>query len=46
MLQTDEHGKGAISFYTGDVGSRYRIVIEGITPDGYPGTGSTTFEVK
>jgi hypothetical protein len=46
MLETDEHGKVAVSFYTADVASRYRIVIEGITADGYPGTASATFEVK
>lgn len=46
MLETDEHGRVAVSFYTGDVASRYRIVVEGITPDGYPGTATTVFEVK
>lgn len=46
MLNTDEHGRAAVSFFTADVESRYRIVIEGITADGYPGTASTTFEVK
>lgn len=43
---TDEAGRGMINFYTGDVASRYRVVIEGITPDGYPGTATTTFEVR
>ncbi|HMV91159.1 MAG TPA: Plug domain-containing protein [Cyclobacteriaceae bacterium] len=46
MLVTDQAGRAAIAFYTADVASRYRIVIEGITNDGYPGTATTTFEVK
>jgi hypothetical protein len=46
MMLTDANGRAALSFYTGDVASRYRIVIEGITADGYPGTGTITFEVK
>ena len=46
MLKTDEHGRAAVTFYTADVASRYRIVIEGITADGYPGTTTATFEVK
>lgn len=46
MLETDSHGRAAVSFFTGDVASRYRIVIEGITQDGYPGTATATFEVE
>lgn len=46
MLQTDQAGRGAVAFFTADVASRYRVVIEGITRDGYPGTGTTVFEVK
>jgi hypothetical protein len=46
MMMTDPEGRAAIAFYTGDVASRYRVVIEGITADGYPGTATTTFEVK
>lgn len=46
MVVTDENGRAAVAFFTADVASRYRIVIEGITPDGYPGTGTSTFEVK
>jgi hypothetical protein len=46
MMMTDQAGRSAIAFYTGDVASRYRVVIEGITADGYPGTATTTFEVK
>lgn len=46
MVVTDENGRAAVAFFTADVASRYRIVVEGITPDGYPGTGTSTFEVK
>lgn len=46
MIVTDENGRAAVAFFTADVASRYRVVIEGITSDGYPGTVSTTFEVK
>lgn len=46
MIITDENGRAAVAFFTADVASRYRVVVEGITPDGYPGTGTMTFEVK
>lgn len=46
MMLTDAAGRGGVLFYTGDVASRYRVVVEGITADGYPGTATTTFEVK
>lgn len=46
LVETDSTGKVAVTFYTADIASRYRIVMEGITPDGYPGTTSITFEVK
>jgi hypothetical protein len=46
MIVTDENGRAAVAFFTADIASRYRVVIEGITADGYPGTATTTFEVK
>jgi len=46
MIETDRDGTIAISFYTADVASRYRIIMEGISHDGYPGTATQTFEVK
>lgn len=46
MLITDEKGRAAVAFFTADVASRYRVVVEGITADGYPGIGTTIFEVK
>ena len=46
MMETDSAGRTAVSFFTADVASRYRIVMEGITPDGCPGTATMTFDVK
>lgn len=46
MMMTDAAGRAAVAFYTGDVASRYRIVMEGITVDGYPGTATATFRVE
>lgn len=46
IVITDEHGRAAVTFFTADVASRYRMVIEGITPDGYPGAGTGSFEVR
>lgn len=46
MVQTDNHGRAAVSFFTADVNSTYRIVMEGITPDGYAGTATQTFRVE
>jgi hypothetical protein len=46
MIITDENGRAAVAFFTPDVASRYRVVVEGITADGYPGTATTTFQVE
>jgi TonB-dependent Receptor Plug Domain len=46
ILETDENGRAAVSFFTADAASSYRIVMEGITYDGYPGTASSTFKVE
>lgn len=46
MVITDEQGRASVAFFTGDVPGRYRVVAEGITATGYPGTASVIFEVK
>jgi hypothetical protein len=46
MVETDSLGRAAVSFFSADAASRYRIVMEGITPDGCPGTTTMTFVVK
>jgi hypothetical protein len=43
MIKIDQSGSATVSFYTADVSSKYRVVIEGITPDGYPGSASISF---
>jgi len=35
-LITDDKGNASFSFYTADLATRYRIVVEGITEDGRP----------
>jgi TonB-dependent Receptor Plug Domain len=46
VVETDALGRGEVSFFTADAASTYRIVMEGITYDGYPGTASATFVVE
>lgn len=33
-VTTDSEGKAIITFFTADVTTRYRIIMEGIAPDG------------
>lgn len=35
-LKTDAQGNAAVSFYTADLATRYRIVVEGVTEKGKP----------
>ncbi len=42
-LELDESGKAEIEFYNGDAISSFRAVAEGISADGTPGRGETTF---
>jgi len=46
IVKTNSNGKASVFFYAADVSSRYRVVIEGITPSGYPGTAEVMFDVK
>jgi hypothetical protein len=43
LVKVDNSGSATVSFYTSDVNSKYRVVMEGITPDGYPGAASVSF---
>lgn len=43
LVKIGQQGSATVSFYTADVNSQYRVVIEGITPDGYPGSAETAF---
>ncbi len=38
-ITTDISSVAHVSFYTSDVHADYRIVVEGISSDGVPGTG-------
>jgi hypothetical protein len=44
-LQTGADGKAEVTFYTADRATTYRAVLEGITPDGLPGSQIFTFDV-
>jgi hypothetical protein len=46
LIETNSTGRAAVSFFTADVSSTYRIVMEGITPDGCAGSATVTFRVK
>jgi len=35
-IKTDDNGQASVSFYTADLATRYRIVVEGITDEGQP----------
>ncbi len=44
-VKTNSNGKGAISFYTGDIPGRYVVVLQGLASNGNAGNYSTTFDV-
>jgi hypothetical protein len=46
MIETDENGRASLSFYNHDNEAEVEIRIEGITADGIPGVGRTTYQVK
>ena len=45
-IQTDSTGQGKVEFFTGDVPGKYKIVVEGMTPEGKLGYGEAWIEVK
>lgn len=45
-VNTDAHGKGHISFYTGDVPGKYLVNIQGISANGDAGSSSFIFNVE
>ncbi|MDF9799474.1 hypothetical protein OKW21_004737 [Catalinimonas alkaloidigena] len=45
-VQTNEEGKATVSFYTADRNTSYRIVMNGLTAAGLPGSAEYTFEVN
>lgn len=45
-LIPDAQGNVGLDFYTSDQTGTYRVVVQGITPNGQAGSTQTTFEVK
>ena len=46
VVTTDETGTAIINFYSSDEPGKFKIVVEGITPQGNPGYREAFFEVK
>lgn len=46
LIKTDSMGRAHVSFFTSDVLSSYRIVLEGISHDGVPGHGEGAMKVN
>jgi hypothetical protein len=44
-VTTDATGKAHVEFNTSDQVGQYKVVIQGVTPSGIPGSKSVTFEV-
>ncbi|MFP4290209.1 MAG: TonB-dependent receptor plug domain-containing protein [Cyclobacteriaceae bacterium] len=44
-LQTDEKGEASLSFFTADRAAAYRVLINGITDGGLPGSVQSSFNV-
>ncbi|PSR53537.1 hypothetical protein AHMF7605_08365 [Adhaeribacter arboris] len=45
-VKTDAQGKATVTFYTADRTTTYQVLAEGISDDGQPGSGATTFGVN
>jgi hypothetical protein len=45
-VKVDKKGEAKLRFYTSDKTSSYRVVVEGISEDGRPVTGSTSIDVR
>lgn len=45
-VNTDAHGKAAVSFYTSDKTGKYIVVLQGLTADGQAGSYYLTFDVS
>jgi hypothetical protein len=46
QITLNEQGKHQLEFFTSDLTGDYKIVVEGITRNGYSGSAETTFTVK
>lgn len=45
-VQTNEEGRATVSFYTADRNTTYRVVMNGLTASGLPGSAEYDFEVN
>jgi hypothetical protein len=45
MVRTDENGKATVRFFTGDSPGHFEIHLEGVSDEGYLGSGSGKLEV-
>ncbi|QMU29653.1 TonB-dependent receptor plug domain-containing protein [Adhaeribacter radiodurans] len=45
-VKTDAQGKATVTFYTADRTTTYQVLAEGISDNGQPGSGVTTFGVN
>lgn len=45
-IQVDQNGKAAVSFYTADTSTEYKVRLEGMTAEGKPIKTETFFEVN
>lgn len=45
-IKTDSNGKAQIRFFTSNVSSAYKIIVEGISEDGIPGNNSCDLTVE
>lgn len=43
---TDSEGRAEVTFYTSDMPGKYLITLEGISPEGIPGTGISYLEIR
>ncbi|MFN8357314.1 MAG: TonB-dependent receptor plug domain-containing protein [Spirosomataceae bacterium] len=46
MVQTDANGKATVSFWNSDERTTVRVVVEGMSPQGWLGTGQQTYVVS
>ena len=44
-VNTDNSGKGSVTFFTSELPGTYAVIVQGITTDGYAGMGVFTFAV-
>lgn len=45
-IETDDKGNAVIKFFASDVTSKFKIVVQGMTYEGEPGTGVNSFVVQ